>query len=195
MSKKRNVLTFTLILLTLVAFPQRNDSLKVHLSHYSFTLGTGWTHYYNNFQYGDNDISKDFPGISFRFYWEPEYRLSLGMETGYYKLFKTKNQLTPDIAVESERTVTPFLLLVRMRIINNFYLGAGFGLASITNKSSGSVRNITTKTLSLSNYEVSTSYIYPLSGNLRIGGEMKLYDFGSLDDWMYSIQAIFAVRF
>jgi hypothetical protein len=195
MAKKRTVSIFILVLLPLVAFPQRNDSLDVHLTHYSIAIGAGWTHYYNNLQYGDKNISKDFPGISFRFYWEPEYLLSLGLETGYYKLFKTKNQLTPDIAIESERTVTPFLLLVRMRIIKNFYLGAGFGLASITNKSSGPGMSLTTKTLSLSNYEASTSYIYPLSDKLRIGGDMKLYNFGNLNDWMYSLQATFAVRF
>ena len=26
--------------------------------------------------------------------WEPEYRLSLGLETGYYKLFRAKGQMT-----------------------------------------------------------------------------------------------------
>ena len=88
----------------------------------------------------------------------------------------------------------PLLLLVRMRIVDNFYLGAGVGLALITNKAAGANQKIVTKTTSLSNYEVSGSYIVPLSKHWQVGGELKMFNFGNLDDWMYSIQALCAVR-
>ncbi len=196
MDKIKTVFILVLMLITSAVFAQKKDSVKVHLNHYTFTLGLGWTHYIDNLEYGDENIRKDFGGVSLKFFWEPEYRLSLGLETGYYKLFKIKNQITTDVSVEVDRVVVPLLLLVRMRIVDNVYLGAGMGLAVITNKAFGGngEKKIVTKTWSLSNYEFSGSYIYPLLKHLHIGGEVKVFNFGSMNDWMYSIQATCAVR-
>ncbi len=57
--------TLVLIFVTTAVFSQQNDSLKVHLNHYTLTVGAGW---------------QDFAGLGLKFYWEPEYRLSLGLE-------------------------------------------------------------------------------------------------------------------
>ncbi len=194
MGKIKTSFTLVLICFTLVAFSQQKDSVKVRLNHYTLTVGAGWTHYIDNLEYGNKNIRKDFAGVSFKFYWEPEHRLSLGLETGYYKLFRTTNEFTPDTTFYVDRTVVPMLLLVRMRIVDNVYLGAGMGLAFITNKVSGVNNSIVTKTTSMSNFELSGAYIYPLSNLLRIGGEFKLFHFGNMSDWMYSIQATCAVR-
>ena len=89
----------------------------------------------------------------------------------------------------------PLLLLVRMRVVDNFYLGAGIGLAFINNKASSGGKELITKTTSMSNYEVSGAYIYPLNKYFLVGGECKVFRFANLNDWMYSIQATFAVKF
>jgi hypothetical protein len=195
MITKRSIVTFIFVLLALLAFTQQNQHEKTHASHYSLSLGIGWTHYFNNLDYGVQNMRKDFTGISFRSYWEPEYKLSLGFETGYYKLFEVKDKLTQDITAEVDRTVVPIMLLVRMRIIDNFYLGAGFGVALINNTASGTSVKITTKTWSLSNYMAAASYIYPIKTRLNLGGEMNLYNYGNVNDWMFSIQALISFRF
>jgi hypothetical protein len=197
MGRIRTGFTIVLIFFTLVAFSQqkvKKDSAGLHKNHYSFTFGTGWTHFYNNLENGDQDIQKDFMGYSGKFFWEPEYRLSLGLETGYYMLFRVKNQLNNDTSVQISRTVVPLLLLVRMRIVDNFYLGAGMGIAILTTKASGPEQKIVTKANSLSNFEVSASYVYPLSKHWNVGGEFKVFSFAKLNDWMYSIQATCAFR-
>lgn len=194
MDRIKTGFTLVLIFLTLVVFSQQKDNVKVRLNHYTLTIGAGWTHYINNLENGVQEIQKNFAGVSFKFFWEPEYRLSLGLESGYYKLFKVTDRINSDTSVQIDRTVIPLLLLVRMRIVDNFYLGAGVGLALITNKAAGANQKIITKTTSLSNYEVSGSYIVPLSKHWRVGGELKMFNFGNLDDWMYSIQALCAVR-
>jgi hypothetical protein len=195
MRRIRSISVLLLVLNSLLAFSQEKDSSNIKLSHYSLAIGTGWTHYFNNLEYGDKNITSDFGGISFRFFWEPEYRLSLGLESGYYRLFKVKGQLTPDITGEAVRSVIPMLLLARMRIVDNFYLGTGFGLAIIKNKTTGGSQQVNTSTLSLSNYEATASYIYPINTRFHIGGEMKLNNYGSLNDWMYSLQVFGAIRF
>ena len=195
MNRKSIYITITLVLLSLSLFPQQKDSVKVKLNHYSLTIGTGWTHYFNNLENGDKDLHEDFAGVSFRFYWEPEHLLSLGLETGYYKLFKGTYELNADTTAEVNRTVVPLLLLVRMRIVDHVYLGAGFGLALLNNKVSGIGDEILTKTTSLANFEFSAGYIYPLSRHWQVGGEARVYRFGSLEDWMMSVQAMCAFRF
>jgi hypothetical protein len=194
MGRIKTVLTMVLVVFTLVGFSQKKDSVKIHLNHYTLTIGTGWTHYINNLEYGDQKIKQDFLGVSFKFYWEPEHRLSLGLESGYYKLFKITDQVNADTSIQFDRTVVPMLFLARMRIVDNVYLGAGFGLAFITNKAAGISREIITKTTSLSNFELSAAYIYPLSKHWLVGGECKGFHFGNLDDWMYSIQVVCAVK-
>ena len=194
MDKIKTAFTIALVFCTSVVFAQPKDSVKVRLNHYTFTVGAGWTHYINNLEYGDKNIQNDFAGISGKFFWEPEYRLSLGLETGYYKLFKITGQINEDTAFQVDRVVVPLLLLVRMRIVGNFYLGAGMGIALITNKASGIGQTISTKTTSLSNFELSAAYIYPLSKHWLVGGEAKMFHYGNLNDWMYSIQATCAFK-
>ena len=194
MGKIKTSLTLVLVFFTMVLFSQKNDNVKVHLNHYTFTFGMGWSHYINNLDYGVQKIQQDFIGFSGKFYWEPEHRLSLGLETGYYKLFKITDQFHYDTTIHIDRSVVPMLLLVRMRIVENVYLGAGMGLAFITNKASGLNSTISTKTTSLSNFELSGSYIYPLSKHWLVGGELKAFHFANLADWMYSVQATCAFK-
>ena len=194
MGRKTIITAAFMVLFSPALFSQQKDTVRVKLNHYSFNIGTGWTHYINNLEYGDKDIQKDFAGISLKFFWEPEYLISLGLETGYYKLFKVELPTGTDTSSHVDRSVVPLLLLVRMRIVDNVYLGAGMGIAIITNKTSGAGQEIVTKTNSLSNFELSAGYIYPLSKHWRVGGEFKAFHFGSLNDWMYSVQALCAFR-
>jgi hypothetical protein len=194
MGRKTICIALVLVFLSLASFCQKKDSVKVHLNHYTLTVGAGWTHYINNLEYGVDKIQKDFAGVSLKFFWEPEHRLSLGLETGYYRMFRVTNQYNADTAIRIDRNVVPMLLLVRMRIVDHVYLGAGMGLAMIFTKATGAGQEVNTSVLSLSNYEVSASYIYPLTKHWLVGGEFKMFNFGKLDDWMYSVQALCAFR-
>jgi hypothetical protein len=191
---RKTLFVLFLFVFSIAAIAQKSDSVKVRLNHYSLTVGLGWSHYINSLENGDQQIRQDFAGVSLKFFWEPEHRLSLGLESGYYRLFKVENQITSDISAKVDRNVVPLLLLVRMRIVDNFHLGAGMGLSLITNTASGGDQKITTKIWSLSNYEFSGSYIYPLSDHWRVGGELKVFNFGKFEDWMYSLQVLCAVR-
>jgi hypothetical protein len=184
-----------LVLTSSQAYPQKNNAAHERPDHFSLAAGSGWTHYFNNLEYGDKNIVTDFSGVSLRFFWETEYKLALGLELGYYRMFRVKGEFAPGVSVESERNVIPLMMLVRMRIADRIYLGTGFGLAILKNRSSGPGNVVNTNTLSLSNYQASASYIYPVNNHLRFGGEMKLYYYGSLYDWMYSLQVLCAIRF
>lgn len=189
------IFALLLVFPALPAFCQQDDTLQKKKNAYVIEAGTGWTHYFNNLEYGDKNITTDFAGVSIRFFWEPEYRLSLGIESGYYRLFRVKGSLDSGMPFEIDRDVIPMMLLARMRISGNLFLGTGFGLALIKNKSVGENEKIKTNTLSLSNYQLSAGYFYPLNLHLRIGGEMIVYNYGSLNDWLYTLQLFGAISF
>jgi hypothetical protein len=195
MGRIKTAFVLVLCFTALAAFSQQDGPHAVKSARFTLTAGTGWTHYIDNLDNGNQNISKDFAGFSFRFFWEPEYRLSLGAETGFYTLFKVKSQSVAGESGNISRRIIPMLLLVRMRIIDNFYLGTGFGFARLTNTATGTGQKIVTNTMSLSNYQFSVSWIYPLSSRWQLGGEAKLYNFGAYNDWMYSVQALCAWRF
>jgi hypothetical protein len=190
MGRKKMALILIFFLTALAVFSQQKEQSASKPVRFSLSPGIGWTHYLDNLAYGNQNLSNDFAGFSFRFLWEPEYRLSLGAETGFYTMFKVLG-----VSGEITRKVTPMLLLVRMRIVDHFYLGTGFGLAFLTNTSNAAGQKIVTKTTSLANYQFSASYIYPLSTRWQIGSEAKVFDFGAYNDWMYSLQAFCAYRF
>ena len=187
MDRKKILLPVLLMCFATMAFAQQKDSVKVRLNHYSFSVGAGWTHFINNLENGDQNLKNNFVGFTGKFFWEPEYLVSLGLETGYFRLFNISTEIKPDTTVEINRTVVPLLLLVRMRVVDNLHLTAGVGLAFITNKSSGVGQEIVTKTSSLANFELAATYLYPLGKHWRVGGEAKIYRFGNPDGWVDSL--------
>jgi len=195
MGRKNIAFVLVFLLTTLAAFPQQKDTALAKPTHFSITLGACLTHYLDNLDYGNQNLSKDFAGFSFRILWEPEYRLSLGAETGSYTMFKVKSPPGSATTGDITRRVTPIFLLVRMRIVDYIYLSTGFGLAFLTNTSNDADQKIVTNTTSLSNYLFSASYIYPLSTHWQLGVEAKVFDFGAYKDWMNSLQVIGAFRF
>ena len=195
MGRKKTAFVLAFLLAVLTAFPQQKDEAPAKPVRFSLSLGSGWTHYIDNLDYRNQNLSNDFAGVSFRFLWEPEYRLSLGAETGSYTLFKVKSQSGSATTGDITRKVTPMLLLVRMRIVDHFYLGTGFGLAFLTNTSKTEGQKIVANTTSLANYQFAASYIYPLSNRWQLGCEAKVFDFGAYNDWMYTLQVFGAYRF
>ncbi len=186
-----------LLLLFLLNNPlpaQKSDTTRRSLNHYSLAIGFGWAHYINSLEIGKAEATIDHPGISLKFYWEPEHRLSLGLESGYYRIFGMTREIDNEQSGKVTLSAIPLLLNVRMRIVDHFYLSAGAGLALMLNRVSGINQTINSTILSLSNYQFSASYLYPLNRYWIIGGEFKFLNFGKTDDWIYSLQACCAIR-
>src|SRR4051812_4612212 len=122
-----------------IALGQRMDStLRM-----SAMIGTGWTHYYNSLVVGHEGLKNNFLGSSLRIMWEPEHRLAVGIETGYYKLYEATLQAGNGAAT---LFVIPLMANFRMRLLKEFYLTGGTGIAllqSELNSPSGSSKNHT----------------------------------------------------
>lgn len=192
---KRNALILALsLVLSFAGISQQADSIKVKKNHYSLALGVGWAHYINTLEIGKDNATINSAGLSLKFFWEPEHRLSLGLESGFYRLYKVKSKTYTDLQGQATMSAIPLLLVVRMRIIDYVYLSAGAGLAVMFNKVTGIDNKVYSNSLSLSNYQFSGSYLYPLTKHWQVGGEFKVLNFGMASDWMYTLQAVCAVK-
>jgi hypothetical protein len=194
MAKRQVLFLVFFLFLSYTGFSQQTDSVKVKRNHYSLAVGIGWAHYINSLEIGKDNATINSAGLSLKFFWEPEHRLSLGLESGFYRLYKVKSKTDTDLQGQATMSAMPLLLVVRMRIIDHFYLSAGGGLAVMFNKVTGINDKVNSNILSLSNYQFSGSYLYPLAKHWQVGGELKVLNFGKASDWMYTLQAVCAVR-
>lgn len=194
MARKTSLIILLIFTLFPALFAAKKDSTRLSLNHYSLAVGIGWSHYINTLEIGEDAAFTNAAGVSLKFFWEPEHRLSLGLETGYYRLYKVKNKSYSDAKGQVTMSAVPLLLNIRMRVVDHFYLSAGAGLAIMMNKVTGMDAEIKSNILSLSNYQFSGSYIYPLNKHWNVGGEFKVFNFGKTADWMYTLSAVCAVR-
>ena len=194
MGRARYIITLLLLFLIFVAYPQQTDSLIRVESKYTMALGTGWSHYINSLEIPISGIKKDFIGMSLRFMWEPEHRLSLGFESGFYRIFKVSKNITPEINAESELYVIPLLFVARMRVVDHLYLSAAPGLAVMLSHMKGKNDDVRVTQFSLANFEATASYLYPLNGWISLGGELRFLNIGKTDDYLYSVHAVCVVK-
>jgi len=174
---------------------QNNDSIPKTRSHYTLAIGAGWSHYFSNMELVPaRNVQKNFIGASFRFMWEPEYRLSLGLETGLYRIFRVDSVLTTEYTMDARMYVVPLLLVIRMRIVDHFYLSIAPGLAMEFSSISGIGDKIKVTQLSLANFEGTASYLYPLNRHFEVGSEARFFYIGLTNDYIMSLNAVFAVR-
>ncbi|MCX6286956.1 MAG: outer membrane beta-barrel protein [Bacteroidetes bacterium] len=177
------------------ASAQNNDSIPKTRSHYTLAIGLGWSHYFSNMDLVPaRNVQKDFIGTSLRFMWEPEYRLSLGLETGLYRIFRVDSVLTSEYTMDARMYMVPLLLVIRMRIVDNFYLSIAPGLAVQFSQISGIGDKISSTQYSFANFEACASYLYPLNKHMEVGGEARFFYIGKTNDYIMSLNAVFAVK-
>ncbi len=127
------------------------------------------------------------PAFSGKLVWEPEYRLSIGIESGYFFLYSTK--FNPYSINEESMTydlnMIPLFLSISMRIFNNFEISFATGWSSLIYIiKTFPENNIITKghIYSMSNFSAGCSYYFPIRDNLKLGAEIKYLYIGKTDN-------------
>ena len=162
----------------------------------SITVGTGISHYINTLQDDPNRtaLQQNFSCSSFRFMWEPEHRLSLGIETGYYKIYEV--QLSDNKQVNTASlSVIPILLRVQMRVFRRFYTSVATGI-SLHHSLVDALGNYSdSKTMAFSNLQFSVGYIYPVTKQFGVGLEAKFLSENKTEDMVLSFEAVARYQF
>jgi hypothetical protein len=185
--KKRIAILFLLTAWNLASAQKMDSTLRM-----SVMVGAGWTHYYNSLVIGHEGLKNNFFGSSLRIMWEPEHRLAVGIETGYYKLYDAT--LQPGNSTSS-LAVIPLMANFRMRILKNFYLTGGAGIALLKSELNGPSGSSKTQTISYSDVQVSALYFYNLSQQFSVGGELKFLWIDKTNDTLSGLQGVVRWRF
>jgi hypothetical protein len=151
---------------------QDNDQPKRH--RHSVYLGVGPNYYFNNlvkFKDQVNELNYSFVG---RYMWEPEHWLTIGFETGYYRLYSINFNGPNHTSVRN--SAIPFQLIVGTKFLKKFYFNFGIGRSLLIN-------DITTDfdgeydatTFSLADISTTLGYKKQLNERFSLSSEMKLY--------------------
>ena len=162
----------------------------------SVTVGTGMSHYINTLQDDPNRkaLRQNFSCSSFRFMWEPEHRLSLGIETGYYKVYEVQLLDSKQVNTAS-LAVIPALFRVQMRVFKRFFASVATGI-SFHHASVNALGNQSeSETMAFSNLQFSAGYIYPITKQFGLGLEAKFLSENKTEDMVLSFEAVARYQF
>ena len=142
-------------------------------------LGGGIGHFFNTFSNVlDEDVHNERPSFSGKLLWQPEYRLSIGIESGYYFMYSTTRIQTESGSekLTSKLKVVPIFLSLSMNVINHLDINFGTGWADMiytVNPAQSKADKVVGTTYSMSNYTTGITYSYPLGKKFKLGAEFK----------------------
>jgi hypothetical protein len=152
------------------------------------TLGGGYGYYFNTFtNVVDEDVKNSRPSFCGKLMWQPEHRLRIGFESGYYEIYSTTRIETVNKTqkLTTSLNVIPLFLTLAFKTTKHFDInfatgGAIMNYGVIVNKSKKS--RIEGQTLSLSNFATGVAWYLPLGNRFELGAEFKYLYLGKTQD-------------
>ena len=162
----------------------------------SITVGTGISHYINTLQDDPQRTSlrQNFSCSSIRFMWEPEHRLSLGIETGYYKAYEVQLSDSKQVNTASLSFI-PILFRVQMRVFKRFYASVATGISIHHSLVNALGNKSDSETMGFSNLQLSAGYIHPITKQFGLGLEAKFLSENKTEDMILSFEAVARYQF
>ena len=149
---------------------------------FSVYVGAGPSFFFNNLQLFKENVKPLQYAFSGRFMWEPQHsKLSLGIETGYYRLYSVSDTVSNAQGEVSNAHVTnasvPIMFVVSMRFSEKFYANWGMGQSITFNKVSatGVNTNHNATTWSYSDFSATVGYRFIQKPKISYAVEFKGY--------------------
>jgi len=118
-----------LISTNLVAQTQSSTAEK--RDKFAVYAGIGPNYYFNNLILAKDFVNPVNYSIAGRIMWEPEHLLSLGIETGYYRLYTVSFPEQPEIEISN--SAIPIHVVISMKILKKFYVNFSSGQTILKN--------------------------------------------------------------
>ena len=175
--------------------PQNKDSLYS----ISVDIGGGYLRYITSLDFESLD-QNGFCG-SFRIMWHPEHQLSIGIETGYQKLYSINPKITiPEFGtsdVKASMISVPIFITFSMKIfpesLPNFKVLFAPGIFILFNR--GEAFNDQIKSSQISNgFSSGISYLHPVTDLISIGSEIKYSQIAKIQDSAITVQLMFSYK-
>jgi hypothetical protein len=144
--------------------------------------GVGPSYFFNNLQLFSKNVKPFQYAASVRFMWEPRHSLlSLGIETGYYRLYSVSDTVSNSSGQVTQANVTntsvPIMFVVSMKFSKKFYADWGMGQSITFNKvsASGLNTNHNATTWSYSDFQATVGYRFVQKERISYAAEFKGY--------------------
>jgi hypothetical protein len=162
---------------------------------YTVYGGVGPSYYFNNLAVGKDGVHAYGYSVVGRFMWEPEYFLSLGVETGYFRLY-TADYATSTNSAHVSNAVVPIQLIISMKFLKNYYCNFSMGQSILINKVTTTAKgNFDATTVSLGDFGLTVGYRHTMSERIFLGTELKGYYASKLDDKNIALAFMCGYRF
>ncbi len=159
---------------TLNGTAQTSKPPKEKKHRFSFYGGVGPSYFFNNLVTSKDQVNPWNYNIVGRFMWEPPFFLSLGIETGYFRLY-TVNYSQPVSAHISE-TAVPIQMVVSMKLMKNYYFNFAMGQSYLINKAEAAGYGSNNATnWSLADFSASFGYRHKFPSRFSLGAETKFF--------------------
>ena len=161
---------------------------------WSAYAGVGPNYYFNNLvklKSQVHELNYSFVG---RVMWEPEHLLSLGFETGYYRLYSVKGQGSKHTTIKN--SAIPLQIVVSMRFLKSFYGNFSIGRSILINDiSTDAVGDYDATSISLADFATTLGYKRKLNDRISLGVETKYYYASKASDSNLALACVMAYGF
>lgn len=165
-------------------FSQSVDATKAKVHKFTVYAGFGPNYYFNNLVVAKsvvNELNYSFVG---RIMWEPEYNLSLGIESGYNRLYTIDEEFRgAKGTIRIVNSAIPIQLVISMKFFENIYANFTMGQSILLNKvSTSDYGGYNASATSLGDFSGAIGYRKLLKERIYLGAEVKYFTSSKLQD-------------
>ena len=158
----------------------------------STEIGLGYSRYFTTMDF--SDLNKNGFSGTLRVMWNPEYLLSIGLETGYQYLYSIDisdyNTEFGTTDFSASMYSIPIFVVFAMKVVPNVKLTAGSGMYLLYNAGNLFGDPLKSSQISIGAHG-GISYTYPISKSISIGGELLYSYFSKIQDQTLAVQFLF----
>jgi hypothetical protein len=180
--------------LTGKSFAQNGEGETGKYHKFSVYAGAGPSYFFNNLVILKDGVSSFKYAISARFMWEPQHSfVSLGFETGYYRLYSVKST---DPKGDVTNSAVPLLFVASMKFSKKIYVNWSMGQSLNYNKISNtdSAYNFNSSYLSPADFAVTVGYRFVQKPTISYAAEVKGFYSSKYDNETIAILFIVGFR-
>jgi hypothetical protein len=168
--------------LSIQGMAQKDSSSPKPRHKWAVYAGVGPNVYFNNLVLAKNQVNVVNYSFVARVMWEPEHFLSLGLESGYYRLYTVNSPEAGNVSIAN--SAIPIQIVVSMRFLQSFYFSGSLGQSILVNQAhSQTYGNFDAKTVSLGDFTTTLGYKHYLKGGrFSISAETKFFYSGKAND-------------
>lgn len=178
-----------IILLAVLVHQEILAQDSTRTSKFSVFASVGPNLYINNFDQFKKFVDGSNYSLALRVMWEPEHRLSIGLKTGYYRIYTVN--FTGVNSGKFTLTAIPIQPFITMQLFKGFYAFYGMGPSLYFNKITSSAGELLNDSfLSLADISTGIGYLRRLKNKVSFGAEAEYFHSSKSDENLITVSFV-----